>query len=113
MKQEKDFKLECVPLEKVAVVLTSDADYEESRLIFVEDFPDYGEYLIVDGGHCSCYGWGDVTWDATFLNLRELGLLLLAWDKQSYGLEARMASMIRSVLGLGANEAHQNDKGGK
>ena len=101
MKQEKDFKLGCVPLEKVAIVLTSDADYEESRLIFVEDYPDYCEYLIVEGWHCSCYGWSDVAWDATFLDSRELGSLLLAWDKQTYGLESRMASMIRSYLGLG------------
>jgi len=108
MEQIKDFKLDKVRVEDILFVLTSDSDYEESRVIFVENYSDYGSYLLLDGGHCSCYGWSEVTWDATILTTDELKKLLPAWDKQEYGLEPEMAKLIRKhFVELGKGHGRQ------
>lgn len=47
-----------------------------SRLLILEDMPDAGGFVLVEGYHCSCYGFDDCCWDATELTLEELKKVL-------------------------------------
>lgn len=61
---------------------TSDQDYEMSRLILLEDVEEYGNYIILEGSHCSCYGFDDTQWEAVQYTEEELKALPL-----DYGIE--------------------------
>ncbi len=99
MKVTEKFNILTIPIHKVVFTLTSDIDYSMERLIFVGDYPDDGQYLMVEGSHCSCYGFDDTEWTATYLEEEELKKLLLAWLKQSSGLEPKMAALVINYLG--------------
>ena len=47
------------------IVYTSPIDYEMQRYCLLEDIKglDYDEYVIVEGGHCSCYDFDETEWE--------------------------------------------------
>ena len=68
------------------------------RTILVEDYPDYGEYTIISGGHCSCYGFDEVEWDAIQYSMDEVIKLAEGWLKNGYGSERIIAPLIKGFL---------------
>lgn len=93
MEQKERYSIEGIPLHRATFVLTSAPDYEESRLLFFDDFPEYGKSLFLSGGHCSCYDWDDVEWSATIVDRKELKKLIEGW-LHGDELEKRMASLL-------------------
>ena len=57
-----DFKTVKVDASTILFASTSDPDYEMNRIMLVEN--GYCNYIIVEGGHCSCYGFDETEWDA-------------------------------------------------
>lgn len=61
---------------------TTTRDYEMQRYILLEDleitFDDgtamdrYDEFLLLEGGHCSCYDFDETSWDGTIYTGKEL-----------------------------------------
>lgn len=53
---------------------TSPQDYEMVRYMLIEDIDglDHNEYLLLEGGHCSCYGFDETDWDAIVYTKDEL-----------------------------------------
>lgn len=70
--KDKDIKLH-----NILFATTSTEDYEMSRLILLERMPDtdYDEYVLIEGWHCSCYGFDDTEWEAIIFNREELDKL--------------------------------------
>jgi hypothetical protein len=66
-------KLQLQPY-NIVVAQTSVPDYEMSRKILLErlDGLHYGEYVLLEGGHCSCYDFDETEWDATVYEREEL-----------------------------------------
>ena len=58
---------------------TSDPDYEMSRVILLEQA---GKYIILEGGHCSCYGFDDTEWSAIEYEIDELKKLPLDYGRE-------------------------------
>lgn len=47
------------------ITYTTPLDYEMRRFMLLEDIKglEYGEYVICEGYHCSCYGFDDTEWE--------------------------------------------------
>ncbi|MCI8654519.1 MAG: hypothetical protein HFJ48_01400 [Clostridia bacterium] len=79
-----DIKEKNIELYNIVFATTSEPDYEMNRLILLEDMPDipHGEYVLVEGYHCSCYGFNETNWDCVQLTKDELKAILKDnnWD---------------------------------
>lgn len=73
----KDVKIE---LHNVVFSTTTPEDYEMDRLLLLENMPqtNWDEYVLAEGGHCSCYGFNETQWDATVFTEEELNKLMEA-----------------------------------
>lgn len=73
---EKNINLNQIDIKPHNIVFTgtSGRDYEMQRIILLEDIDglDHDEYLLLEGGHCSCYGFDETSWQATIYKLDEL-----------------------------------------
>ncbi len=51
---------------RIICAAQSEPDYSEDRnvLIYGGDEPYEDSYILLTGGHCSCYDWDDVEWYA-------------------------------------------------
>ncbi len=94
MKAINGFNIHTIPMHNIVIVATSDPDYEMDRTLLVENHPTYGEYTIVHGAHCSCYGFDDTQWDAQIYTADELKLLAAGWMESGYGSESIIAPLI-------------------
>lgn len=67
-----------IKLHNILYSITSPSDYEMERLLLLIDMPDteYGEYVLVEGSHCSCYDFDETQWDAAVYSKEELIKLL-------------------------------------
>jgi hypothetical protein len=78
----KDFNFEWVPQHSIAVAVTTEGDYEMTRLVLAENQPEYGQHTLIEGYHCSCYGFEDTRWEATIYEADEFKSLMEAWWKR-------------------------------
>ena len=83
-----------VQLHNIVCAITSEPDWEMSRLILLEDMPntEYGEYVLIEGGHCSCYGFDDTEWDCIQLTEDELKTIL---KDNCYGLRREVKEILK------------------
>lgn len=67
---------------RIICAAQSEPDYSESRQILIYGGENTCEdkYILLDGGHCSCYDWPEVEWEATEYDEDEL--LTLARSKK-------------------------------
>ena len=63
-----------VNLSNVLFCTTSNLDYSMDRIILCEHLPDceFGEYVLINGGHCSCYNFDETVWNGTVYTGSEL-----------------------------------------
>jgi hypothetical protein len=87
MRKIENFKLADVPQTRVLFAVTSEPDYNVNRVLIAENYPDYGEYAVIEGSHCSCYGFDDTEWDAIAYTEEELQAVLRGWLKIQYGMD--------------------------
>jgi len=80
MKQQDHFDISTIPLWKVAIVVTSEPGYEMERVILVEDHPDWYDYILITGYHCSCYAFDETRWEATFGTAEEIRKIAQGWQ---------------------------------
>lgn len=98
MKKIEGFKVEQVPFHKITIVATSMPDYEMNRVMLVEDYPDYQDFTVVQGGHCSCYGFDETQWEAMTYTKEEVVKLATGWQESRYGAEPIAAPLILAYL---------------
>lgn len=98
MNKVKDFRLTDVPHHKIVLAATSEPDYEMNRTFLVEEMPSYGFFLVVQGSHCSCYGFDDTTWDATQYTGDELKKVASGWLEHGWGSEKIIAPLILEYI---------------
>ena len=67
-----------IKMHNVLFATTSAIEFEEERLLLLEDMPDTNddEFVLVEGSHCSCYGFDETNWDCIKLTRNELNKLL-------------------------------------
>ena len=73
-----DLKNVKIELHNVVFSTTTPENYEMSRLLLLEKMPQtkWDEYVLVEGGHCSCYGFDETQWDATVFSEAEMDKLM-------------------------------------
>lgn len=73
-----DLKNVKIELHNVVFSTTTPENYEMSRLLLLENMPqvNWDEYVLVEGGHCSCYGFDETQWDATVFSEAEMDKLM-------------------------------------
>ena len=62
---------------RIVCAAQSEPDYSEDRQILLYggnegDYHGKGPFVVLDGGHCSCFDWEEVDWDATEYSRDEL-----------------------------------------
>jgi len=87
-----------IPMHNIVFVTTSEPDYEMDRAMLIEDYPDYGDFIIVTGSHCSCFGFGDVEWDVILYSELEILDLMKSWNDKGYGAERIIAPLVLEYL---------------
>lgn len=55
---------------RIVCATQSEPGYSEDRQILLYggedgDYHGNGPFILLDGGHCSCFDWENVAWDAT------------------------------------------------
>ena len=98
MNNIKNFKIGDVPHHAIAFAATSDKDYEMNRVLMAEDWPEYGDITLINGSHCSCYGFDDTAWDATTYTLDEAKKVAQMWIEHGYWAEKKIAPLILAYL---------------
>jgi hypothetical protein len=93
MQPIKDFKIADIPHHKILIAVTSEPDYEMSRVLIVEDYPEWSKTTVVNGGHCSCYGFDETSWDATIYENDEMKPLMEGW-LTSYDMAEREVARV-------------------
>lgn len=94
-----------IELWRIICASQSEPDYSEDRqiLLYGGDGEWQDEYILLHGGHCSCYGWQEVEWSAVRYNRSELDAL--SRSKASAGCyyesEREFWRLVRIALGLG------------
>lgn len=93
-----------VELWRIICASQSEPDYSEDRqiLLYGGDNECVDEFILLDGGHCSCYGWDEVEWSAVKYTRSELDVLSRskAEDGCYYRSEREFWRMVRIALGL-------------
>jgi len=84
VRQESKFDITNIPISDIVIVITSDADYSMNRVMLAEPTGaraiSSGErWLLIHGSHCSCYGFDETEWDATWYNTDELLKVIKGW----------------------------------
>jgi hypothetical protein len=98
MKKIDNFKIDQIPVWKICVTTTSTPDYSMDRTYFVEDWPDYGDYTLVTGGHCSCFNFDETDWDAITYTKDEIKKVVENWKEEGYGSEISASELILEQL---------------
>ena len=72
--EKYDLKLSNIKFHNIVLAITSEPGYEMYRYLLIEDLEDscYDEYVVVEGFHCSCYGFDDTKWEAIKYTKNEL-----------------------------------------
>lgn len=102
-----------IELWRIICASQSEPDYSEDRqiLLYGGDGEWQDEYILLDGGHCSCYGWEEVEWDAVKYSRSELDAL--SRSKASAGCyyesEREFWRLVRIALGLGEDGERDAD----
>jgi hypothetical protein len=96
MEMINKFDISQVPQHKIVFAVTSEPDYSMDRVLLVEDYPHYGSYALVSGGHCSCYDFDETEWDAMILNDEELRKVLQRWEQSGMEAEKKLAALAMS-----------------
>ncbi len=73
-------KKEGIKPHQILVAITSEPDYEMDRKMLLENIEglNWGEFLVLEGFHCSCYDFDDTEWSGTICNREELRKLAKA-----------------------------------
>lgn len=68
------FKNEGIKPHQILVAITSKPDYEMDKNILLVNIEGlkYDEYLLLEGGHCSCYDFDETDWNGTIYTSDEL-----------------------------------------
>lgn len=84
-----------IKMANILFATTSERDYEMLRLILLENMPDtkYDEYVLAEGGHCSCYDFDETEWDCIKVTEEELNKIL---EKSGYGLRGRLKEFLKN-----------------
>jgi hypothetical protein len=95
-KGERFSKLDLQPY-NIVVAKTSMPDYEMSRKILLEKLEglEYGEYVLLEGGHCSCYDFDETEWDATVYTTEELTKLA----SPDYNQNDKFWELVKIIIG--------------
>lgn len=75
---------------------TSEPDYEMDRIMVLNNIEgiERDEYLVLGGGHCSCYDFDETSWDGTVYTKQELQSLANA----EYNKENLFWNMVNRYL---------------
>lgn len=71
------FRIEGIKPHQILVAITTEPDWEMDRKILLTDVEEleFNEYLLLEGYHCSCYGFDDTEWQGTIYTEEELIVL--------------------------------------
>lgn len=82
----------------IIITWTSEVDYEMSRMILLNGIKGlewYDEYLLLEGGHCSCYDFDETEWHAMVYTKEEL----LKLADANYNELQRFWQMVKEYFG--------------
>ena len=70
---------------------TSEQDYEMQRIIIITGIEglQYDEYLVLGGGHCSCYDFDETEWDGVVWDNAEFHKLAESKSQKNYDEKER------------------------
>lgn len=95
---QENFNLSLIPQWKIVFAVTSNLGYDIDRIILVENYPDDDDLLLIHGSHCSCYGFDDTQWDATWYTKDELIQIAKGWMDTGSGAETIAAPLLINYL---------------
>ena len=99
LKHLENFDLRQGPQWKILFAVTSNpAYYDMFRVLLVKDHPNEDDLLLVQSTHCSCHGFDETFWDATWYTRDELIAVAKGWLETGYDAEAIAAPLLINYL---------------
>lgn len=92
-KAEAKALVENIKAHQILFAITSEPDYEMDRTIVLEV---RDVFIIIQGGHCSCYDFDEIEWGATEYTGKELSKVIEQW---TYGEEADLRPLLEKYIG--------------
>lgn len=86
--------LKTIPFDRIVTVVTDERAYEMSRIVYVENWPAYDDHTIVEGSHCSCYGFDDTEWTGMSYTTAEMKGVATGWLTKGAALEREIAPFV-------------------
>lgn len=95
--EKYDIKNVKIELYNVLFCVTSEQDYSMTRLLLLENMPDtkFRQYVLAEGGHCSCYGFDETEWHCLKLTKDELLKIL---EQNDWGLRKELKRFITNYF---------------
>lgn len=90
------FDPKVLPFSQLLFAVTNDETYNADRCVVYENYPEYGEYTVIQGRHCSCYGFDDIEWDAMTYSADELRSLAQTWAEEQW--EPSLSKVARMLI---------------
>lgn len=97
MQPIQNFDFSSVPNHAICCAVTETPPYEGYRILYIEHWPKHNDYTIVNGEHCSCYGFDEVRWDAAIYSAEEIAKLMKSWQINGTGIERKLAHLVLTV----------------
>ena len=93
------FDIDAIPTWSVLFAFTTPEEYEMERLVIAERYEgEWQKYVVAQGGHCSCYEFDAVKWDAWIVDQEELVSMANGWLTGN-DLERAAASFLAAYFG--------------
>lgn len=87
MEKIENFDIKSVNITDILLAVTSEPDYDMTRIYITES------NTVIEGWHCSCYGFDETSWEAIEYTEEEINALMKSWLSSYLEVEKHISTL--------------------